>query len=132
MATKLATPGVYIEEKSAFGNTVVSVPTAVTAFVGYTEKAARGIKNLTNVPTRISSFSEYNNLFGGSSETKFEISSEEGAAFNLRMVKSTRFMMYDSLRLFFNNGGTECYIVSTNLMYLITKMNLKIPSEGFK
>ena len=112
MATKLATPGVYIEEKSAFGNTVVSVPTAVTAFVGYTEKAARGSKNLTNVPTRISSFSEYNNLFGGSSETKFEISSEEGAAFNLRMVKSTRFMMYDSLRLFFNNGGTECYIVS--------------------
>ena len=65
MATKLATPGVYIEEKSAFGNTVVSVPTAVTAFVGYTEKAERGSKNLTNVPTRISYFSEYNNLFGG-------------------------------------------------------------------
>tara|TARA_Y100000991_G_scaffold64232_1_gene47958 strand:- start:3929 stop:5440 length:1512 start_codon:yes stop_codon:yes gene_type:complete len=111
MATKLATPGVYIEEKSAFGNTVVSVPTAVPAFVGYTEKAARGTQSLLNVPTRITSFSEYNELFGGASMTKFEITSDEGS-FNLRMVKSTRFMMYDSMRLFFNNGGSTCYIVS--------------------
>lgn len=111
MATKLATPGVYIEEKSAFGNTVVSVPTAVPAFVGYTEKAARGTKSLINVPTRVSSFSEYNDLFGGPSMTKFEITSDEGS-FNLRMVKSTRFLMYDSMRLFFNNGGSSCYIVS--------------------
>mgnify|MGYP001243420646 FL=1 len=102
MATKLATPGVYIEEKSAFGNTVVSVPTAVPAFVGYTEKAARGTQSLINVPTRVSSFSEYNDLFGGPSMTKFEITSDEGS-FNLRMVKSTRFLMYDSMRLFFNN-----------------------------
>ena len=111
MATKLATPGVYIEEKSAFGNTVVSVPTAVPAFVGYTEKAARGTQSLLNVPTRVSSFAEYNDLFGGPSMTKFEITSDEGS-FNLRMVKSTRFMMYDSMRLFFNNGGSACYIVS--------------------
>jgi hypothetical protein len=61
MSSKLATPGVYIEEKSSFGNTVVSVPTAVPAFVGFTEKAIRGNKDLTNVPTRITSFSEYTN-----------------------------------------------------------------------
>ncbi len=113
MATKLATPGVYVEEKSSFGNTVVSVPTAVPAFVGYTEKASNSTKDLTNVPTRITSFSEYNDLFGGPSKTKFEITNDEDSSFNLKMVKSTRFLMYDSLRLFFNNGGSECYIVST-------------------
>ncbi len=112
MATRLATPGVYVEEKSAFGNTVVAVPTAVPAFVGYTEKASRGNTSLINKPTRITSLSEYNNLFGGPSDTKFEISTDEGTGFSLRMVKSTRFLMYDSMRLFFNNGGSECYIVS--------------------
>lgn len=112
MATKLATPGVYVEEKSSFGNTVVSVPTAVPAFVGYTEKALRENKDLINIPTRITSFSEYNLLFGGPADTKFEISTNEDSSFTLKMVKSTRFLMYDSMRLFFNNGGSECYVVS--------------------
>ena len=112
MSSKLATPGVYIEEKSSFGNTVVSVPTAVPAFVGFTEKATRGNKDLTNVPTRITSFSEYTNLFGGSPNTKFEISSTENSGFSIKPVKSTRFLTYDSIRLFFNNGGSDCYIVS--------------------
>ena len=112
MATRLATPGVYVEEKSAFGNSVVSVPTAVPAFVGYTEKAIRGTQQLINIPTRITSLSEYHTLFGGPSETKFEISSDENQHFKLRMVKSTRFLMYDSMRFFFNNGGSVCYIVS--------------------
>lgn len=112
MASKLATPGVYIEEKSSFGNTVVSVPTAVPAFVGYTQKAKRGTTDLTNIPTRITSFSDYHDLFGGSPNTKFEISSNESGSFSLKAVKSTQFLMYDSLRLFFNNGGSECYIVS--------------------
>jgi phage tail sheath protein FI len=44
MAKQYATPGVYIEEKSAFANSVVSVATAVPAFVGYTQKAAAGKK----------------------------------------------------------------------------------------
>ena len=48
MATTLATPGVYIEEKSSFGSSVVPVQTAVPAFVGYTEKANRGSKSLMN------------------------------------------------------------------------------------
>ena len=42
MAKQYATPGVYIEEKSAFSNSVVSVATAVPAFIGYTAKAAAG------------------------------------------------------------------------------------------
>ena len=73
MATKLATPGVYIEEKSSFGSSVVPVQTAVPAFVGYTEKASRGAKSLVNTPTKITSFGQYIELFGGAPKTKFNI-----------------------------------------------------------
>ncbi len=56
MAKVYATPGVYIEEKSAFPNSAVPVATAVPAFIGYTAEAMRDKKDLTNKPTRISSF----------------------------------------------------------------------------
>ena len=74
MASNLATPGVFIEEKSSFGNSIVSVPTSVPAFVGYTKKAMRGTKSLLNIPTKINSIGQYVELFGGAPSTKFEIS----------------------------------------------------------
>lgn len=55
MAKVLATPGVYIEETSAFPNSVIGVPTAVPAFIGYTQQAMRNQLDLTNIPTRIRS-----------------------------------------------------------------------------
>jgi phage tail sheath protein FI len=63
MAKVYATPGVYIEEKSAFPNSVVPVSTAVPAFVGYTRQAIRDQEDLTNVPTRISSFGECSDCY---------------------------------------------------------------------
>ena len=39
MPLTLKTPGVYIEEKNVFPNSIVALPTAVPAFIGYTEKA---------------------------------------------------------------------------------------------
>ena len=73
MASNLATPGVYIEEKSSFGTSVVPVATAIPAFVGYTEMALRGTKSLTNVPTKISNFGEFVELFGGAPNTLFSM-----------------------------------------------------------
>ena len=49
------TPGVYIKEKNAFGNSVVEAETAIPAFIGYTEKARNGNDDLKNVPWKISS-----------------------------------------------------------------------------
>jgi phage tail sheath protein FI len=87
MATKVyATPGVYIQEKDAFPSSVVAVPTAVPAFIGYTEKAMRGTKSLTNVPTRITSMAEYLELFGGAPETKFELSDPAAAAAAVKKI----------------------------------------------
>ena len=73
MAKVYATPGVYIEEKSAFPNSAVTVATAVPAFIGYTEIATRNNKPLTGIPTRISSFGEYLNYFGGSYTTQYTL-----------------------------------------------------------
>ncbi len=112
MATKLATPGVYLEENSVFGNTVVEVSTSIPAFVGFTQKASKGDKSILNIPTRISSFSEYQKIFGGPSKTKFDLSVNDESSFSLKVDKSTKYMMYDSIRLFFSNGGGICYIVS--------------------
>ncbi|MEY3194348.1 MAG: hypothetical protein RIQ78_445, partial [Bacteroidota bacterium] len=83
MGKVLATPGVYIEEKSAFSSSVVPVATAVPAFIGYTEKATRGTKSLLNLPTRISSMAEYEELFGGSPNTMFTITSDAQSGYKL-------------------------------------------------
>ncbi|BDD10007.1 hypothetical protein FUAX_24390 [Fulvitalea axinellae] len=112
MAQVLSTPGVYVEEKSAFSTSVVPVATAMPAFLGYTEKAARGSKSLLNVPTKISSLSEYHQLFGGAPKIKHTIAAGEGGGYTLEVDKATDFKLYNSLRLFYANGGGSCYIVS--------------------
>lgn len=42
MATTYRTPGVYIEEISKFPPSIAEVETAIPAFIGYTQKAAKG------------------------------------------------------------------------------------------
>lgn len=111
MAKVLATPGVYVEEKSAFSSSIVAVPTAVPAFIGYTQKASRGKKDLANVPTKVSSLAEYIDMFGGAPNTTFTITPSEGD-YSLAVDTSTKYMLFNSLRLFFANGGGNCYIVS--------------------
>jgi len=74
MPAAYKTPGVYIVEKDAFPNSIVEVPTAVPAFIGYTEKADAGGKSLLNKPTRLSSLSEFETYFGGAPKAKFKLS----------------------------------------------------------
>ena len=123
---QLKTPGVYIKEENAFPTSVVEVETAVPAFIGYTEKAARGNTNLTNTPTRISSLGEYHLYFGGAPKTIFRKKASEShdktkvggsgqaapgtPAFEA--TPETRFLLYHSMRLFFDNGGGPCWITS--------------------
>ncbi len=53
------TPGVYIDEKSAFGNSVVPAATAVPAFIGYTPRAEYEGKSYTLKAQKITSFAEF-------------------------------------------------------------------------
>ncbi len=114
MATVLATPGVYIEEKSAFASSVVPVATAVPVFLGYTQKAARGSKSLRNVPTKISSFAEFEQFFGGAPKVKFNVSSDDSkvTGYSLEVDSSTRFLLHSAVKFFYSNGGGDCYVLS--------------------
>ena len=107
-----ATPGVYIKERNAFTNSVVAVPTAVPAFIGYTEKALNGNSSLKNIPTRISSMSEFVTFFGGAPRTQFTLKGKGNLDYDLRVDRPTQFLLYNSIRLFYANGGGTCYIVS--------------------
>lgn len=69
------TPGIYIQEKNAFGTSVVEVETAIPAFIGYTEKALNGTEDLTGKPWKITSMAEFINYFGGMNTPKYTISS---------------------------------------------------------
>lgn len=128
MAGAYKTPGVYIVEKNAFPNSVVEVATAVPAFIGYTEKADNKGNSLNKKPWRISSMSEYISFFGGAPEDKYVIDAFPSEDKNIKNLEnsdfrigedefqllhnSPRFLLYYSMMLFFQNGGSACYIVS--------------------
>jgi len=125
MAKIYQTPGVYIEERSAFPNSAVPVATAVPAFIGYTEKAIRDKKPLLLKPTKISSFGEYLLFFGGGPKTKLTVSASTEAGVPYKVaITSSHFTLHSQMKMFFSNGGTDCYIVSVG-GYMDEKDNTK-------
>ncbi|MEK7199188.1 MAG: hypothetical protein AAB212_04625 [Bacteroidota bacterium] len=63
MPPQNAIPGVYTEEFYT-PNQVIAVPTAVPAFIGYTEKAVVNGKTCFHQPIQIHSLDEYEKIFG--------------------------------------------------------------------
>lgn len=106
------TPGVYVEEISTLPPSVGQVPTAVPAFIGYTAKASRNGKSLLNSPKHITSMLDYHQMFGGAANFG-EITVKLDKSNSVDSVNfQNRYYLYDSIRMFFANGGGECYIVS--------------------
>lgn len=64
MSTTMKTPGVYIQELDAFGNSVVPVPTAVPAFIGYTGQTSYNGNSLLNKAVKVTSLAEFLMIFG--------------------------------------------------------------------
>jgi phage tail sheath protein FI len=120
MATSYKTPGVFIEEIPKFPPSIAAVETAIPAFVGYTAKAEKRGESLIGKPTKISSLLEYGTYFGeGIAPQKIQVVTE-GAANNHAVLSveiddGNRFYLYDSVRLFYDNGGGDCYISSVGL-----------------
>jgi phage tail sheath protein FI len=109
------TPDVYIEEISVFPPSVAEVETAIPAFIGYTEKADRAGTSLSLTPTRISSMLEFESLFGyGPSVSITEVTLNDNNTFKKADIVS-KYFLYDSMRLFYSNGGGDCYIVSVGV-----------------
>jgi len=111
MASTYKTPGVYVEEISLFPPSVAQVETAVPAFIGYTEKAFKNGESLLKKPTRITSLSEYEAWFGVGPNVTYNVYLDTNDAV-MQVNPSSTFYMYESLRLFYENGGGKCYIIS--------------------
>lgn len=133
MAKIHATPGVFIEEKNAFPNSAVPVPTAIPAFIGYTEKAMRDKKSLILQPTKISNYDEYLQFFGGLPRLQFEIKGlkKVGPEYQLKLTKSY-FSLPAQIKLFFANGGSDCYIVSVGIIGKMDQISLEELKKGME
>ncbi|HPF10828.1 MAG TPA: phage tail sheath subtilisin-like domain-containing protein [Flavobacteriaceae bacterium] len=131
----IKSPGVYINEVNAFPNSVVPVATAVPAFIGYTPQAMYEGKSYTNVPTKISTFADFQAIFcypnppapaspakqyspeyylvkQKSRPDKGDYLQIAGDYYSIVPDPNTIYYMYNSIRLFYENGGGDAYIVS--------------------
>ena len=103
------TPGVYVTESGPLPSSVAGVATGVPVFIGFTQTALMdetavlptpftqtapaGKTSVLLTPTLINSLAEYETIFG-------------------TLPAKATFLLYNSLKLFFANGGGACYIVS--------------------
>jgi hypothetical protein len=109
---------VYLQELPApASGAIVGVATAVPLFVGYTEKGPA----LQAVP--LNSMAAFEQMFGGPCRPEFDVVAvkagqaaefEEGGVGYVTVPRagSGRFLLYDSMRLFFANGGGQCGVIS--------------------
>lgn len=123
-----ATPGVYIKEISTLPASIAAVETAIPAFIGHTNLASKNGESVRGIPTRITSMLDYESIFGFAQPEAITIAiqdtytgeNNQPAKLSSRIVKASApvtpsaYKMYYSLRLFFDNGGGPCYIISVN------------------
>jgi phage tail sheath protein FI len=133
MTEKHKSAGVYITEQNAFPNSVVSVPTAVPAFVGYTPQAEYQGKSYLNVPVKITSWNEFLAIFCFPQKARgkqqqyspnYFVTDENVSQadpnsisfanrnFSIYPDPSTIYYLYLSVLIFYQNGGGDAYIVS--------------------
>jgi len=128
-------PGVYINEVSGFPNSVTGVPTAVPAFIGYTPQAFYQGISYRNVPVLIASFADFKAYFclpdlpppaaptkqyapqyylvaRPSQPLQGDSILINGTWYSILPDANTIYYLYNSVRLFYENGGGNAYIVS--------------------
>lgn len=135
LESNIKSPGVYINEANAFANSVVPVATAVPAFIGYTPQAVYEGKSYANVPQKITSFAEFKSIYcfpdppppaspakqykpqyylvkQKSKPKNQDYLMIDGAYYALVPDPNTIYYLYNSIQLFYQNGGADAYIVS--------------------
>jgi phage tail sheath protein FI len=83
MAIQPTYPGVYVQEVPSGVRTIVGVSTSIGCFIG------RAVKGPLLTPTRVQNYTDFARIFG-----------EDNSVGNLARYE----------RLFFLNGGTDCYV----------------------
>ena len=133
--SNIQSPGVYINELNAFPNSVVPIATAVPAFIGYTPQAMYDRKSYTNVAQKITSFAEFQAIYchpdppapaslakqyspeyflvqQQSKPTDPNYMVIDGHYYSILPDPNTIYYLYNSIKMFYDNGGGNAYIVS--------------------
>lgn len=92
-----------MKEISKFPPSVAGVATAIPAFIGFTQKPEHKDNDKPQA-VRINSLLDYENLFGAGPELELDDTGKK--------LQKHNFVLYDSIRLFYDNGGGTCYVVS--------------------
>jgi phage tail sheath protein FI len=123
------TPGVYINEANCIGKPMVQVATAVPAFIGYTPHASYEGKSYVNIAQKITSLSQFKAIYCYPDKdkqynpeyylVKDKSPPEKGDAvqigadyYSIVPDPNTIYYLYNSIQLFYENGGGDAYIVS--------------------
>lgn len=126
------TPGVYVLESSELPLSVKGVPTSIPAFFGYTPQAKKNGETCFFSPIKITSFSEFERIFCLPQDSEsvqqyrpqYYLTHQNsrnfsenyiliaGEYYSLEPDAHSIYYMYNSVRLFYQNGGGAAYIVS--------------------
>ena len=94
-------PGVYVEEVSFRSKTIEGVPTSTTGFAGMTRFGPVQYPGgpTTTTPRLITSFTEFERVYGGLEPLKVPTRADERTCF-----------LAHAARAFFENGGKRLYV----------------------
>ncbi|MCB9234942.1 MAG: phage tail sheath family protein [Bacteroidia bacterium] len=125
-------PGVYYKMVKSYPEIPGRIKPAVPALIGYTEMAIgpEG-EDLTLKPTLISSLEEFHAWFGGGFSPRLTVIMNASGGPVSSIIPEAIFYLYPSLKLFFDNGGREIYIVSVG-PYLQGKKPNKVKLNELK
>ena len=114
MATTYKTPGVYVEEIPKLPPSVAQVETAIPAFIGYTAKAEKNGESMINKGLAVESLAEFEAFYGKGPAATYQTYLDATDTVT-EVVSTAPYLLYDSLKLFYDNGGGKCYIFSSGL-----------------
>ena len=123
------TPGVYIEEISLTPISIEGVETAIPVFIGFTDKTKdENNHSLVNVPTRLKSLFEFEEIFGSAQAPEVEVNVKQARQKESGQINVTNVslcldsgnikdffpnkLLHSAMQMFFSNGGGPCYVVS--------------------
>lgn len=133
--------GVYIQKTNKLPFSVKQVKTAIPAFIGYTEKIKKDDNGDTIIKgVKISSFLDFERCFGTAPAPKnltiqIEVEEIDGQVEigNIKIDEmENQYLLYHSIRLFYDNGGEDCYIISVGESDNLKNIDADKLFEGLK
>ena len=126
-------PGVFIEELAKLPPAVAEVETALPAFIGYTAQATLSRSgDLLGVPHRIRSLVEFEACYGIVASYRVKrVDLDKAGNFVSASLEAIHFM-HDALRLFYANGGGDCFIVSVGAFPVAGQASLAALQSGLQ